>query len=114
MILTFLKRQCQLWGYTATGFLLLLGAGFVIGLWNDSSLIEYARSNTESLSFAWWRACVYGLLLVFWPGISGWLTPNRQSVGSRFPSRFPLIVVIILYELLIVQNPLALLLKLAS
>ena len=114
MNLAFLKRQCQLWGFTFAGLLLLFVAGFAVSVWNGDNLVQNASMYAANLSLAWWRVGDYMMLLIFWPRIVRRLASNRQSISNKFLSRSPLVVLILLYELLIVHNPLAALLKLIT
>lgn len=106
MISAQLKRQCLLWGWTITGLSLLMITGLCASLWMG---VE-KNPLTQSMSFGWWRVVVYGVLLIFWAAIVGRLTNNRCHYLKPLTIRRPLIILILLYECLIVQNPLALLL----
>ena len=114
MNLTFLKRQCQLWGVTFAGLLLLFVAGFAVSIWNGDNLAQNLSTYADNISLGWWRVGGYILLLLLWPRLVRRLASNRQSISNKLASRRPLVVLILLYELLIVQNPLATLLKLVA
>jgi len=108
--MAFLKRQFLLWVFTFTGVGLLLIAGlllsFLIG--NNPPLdigeVMYGRQ------FGWWRAVIYSMLLLFWPRLVLRVIRNRKQSQLYLLNRRPLIILIILYECLIVQNPLSVIL----
>ena len=111
MRLVYLKRQCLLWGYTSIGLVLLFIAGFVVSLWVGAESAQEIESYIESTSFGWWRIVIYGLLVLLWPRFLYWLTRRHQPGASYTASRRSLVILIVLYECLIVQNPLAILLE---
>lgn len=114
MNLAFLKRQCQLWGFTFVGLLLLFVVGFAVSVWNGDNLAPNVSTYADNLSLGWWRVGGYILLFLLWPRLVRRLASNRQSISNKLVSRRPLVVLILLYELLIVQNPLAALMKLVA
>jgi len=111
MTLALLKRQCAVWGYTVLGLSLLFGSGLVVSFWFDGDVIQSEQSSTDILALVGWRLAAYSGLLVLWPRLIEWLTHSPKQVNRRLVSRRPLVLLVLAYELLIVQNPLALLLQ---
>ncbi len=105
-----LKSQCLLWGYTSAALLLLFIMGVAVSLWVSSQPPQAMDSLVANLPLGWWRASIYSLLVMFWPQLVCHLTRYRRNNSSYSASRRPLVVLIIFYECLIVQNPLAYLL----
>ena len=105
-----IKRQCLLWGYTSVALILLLIVGMAVSLWAGLQSPPAIGSLVENLPLGWWRAGIYSLLVLCWPRLICHLTRHRQHNSSSAVSRRPLVILIILYECLIVQNPLAVLL----
>ena len=105
-----LKRQFLLWGYTSAALVLLLIVGVAVSIWVSSQPPHAIGSLAANLLLGWWRAGIYSLLVLFWPQLVRHLTRHRRHDSSSSVSRRPLIILIILYECLIVQNPLAILL----
>ena len=114
MKLSFLKRQWLLWGCTSVGLALLAAVGFVLTFWVSSNGIQWFDHRTGALWLGGWRGLVYILLIVFWRILVSRLTGRSQHNSSAISSRRPLVILIILYELLIVQNPLAALIELVG
>ena len=114
MKLSFLKRQWLLWGCTSVGLALLAAVGFVLTFWVNSNGIQWFDNRTGTLWLGCWRGLVYIFLIVFWPIVISRLTGRSQCNSSAISSRRPLVILIILYELLIVQNPLAALIELVG
>lgn len=105
-----LKRQCLLWGYTSVALVLLLIAGVAVSIWGSSQPPQAISTLVANLPLGWWRAVIYSLLVLCWPQFVYHLTRHHRNDSSPSASRRPLIILIILYECLIVQNPLAILL----
>ncbi|MAV30890.1 MAG: hypothetical protein CL866_09125 [Cycloclasticus sp.] len=105
-----LKRQFLLWGYTSAALVLLLIVGVAVSIWGSSQPPQAIGSLVANLPLGWWRAGIYSLLVVFWPRLVCQLTRHRWHDSSSSASRRPLVILIILYECLIAQNPLAVLL----
>lgn len=110
MKLESLKQQCLLWGYTLAGLALLLVAGLLLSFWIGNSDLQEVRGLINALPLGWWRGVFYGVLLMFWPRLIRRLTESKLVNKEVLRSRCSLCVLIVLYELLIVQNPLAILL----
>ena len=110
MILAQLKRQCLLWGYTTAALLLLFVVGVLLSLWLGSQASPRVDLLTENSAVSWWRIGFYSLLVGCWSRCVVWLSHRRCAVVIGPVSRRPLVVLILLYEGVIVQNPLALLL----
>ena len=105
-----LKRQCLIWGYTSATLLLLLIVGVVVSLWVSSQPPQAMDTLVANLPLGWWRASIYSPLVMFWPHLVCHLTRYRRYDSSCPANRRLLVILIILYECLIVQNPLAYLL----
>ena len=105
-----IKRQCLLWGYTSVALVLLLIVGVAVSIWGSSQPPQAISTLVANLPLGWWRAGIYSLLVLFWPRLVCHLTRHRRHDSSSSASRRPLVILIILYECLIVQNPLAALL----
>jgi hypothetical protein len=104
------KRQVLLWGFTAAGIGLLFIAGlfvsYLVGI--DPSLKSEAILDETQLG--WWRAVIYSVIVLFWPRFVSRVIPKQQQSLQHPRSRAPLVILIILYECLIVQNPLSVIL----
>lgn len=105
-----IKRQCLLWGYTSVALVLLLIVGVAVSIWGSSQPPQAISTLVANLPLGWWRAVIYSLLVLCWPRLVCHLTRHRRHDSSSSASRRPLVILIILYECLIVQNPLAALL----
>ena len=102
-----LKGQCLLWLWTLMGLVLLLVVGFMVALWMGGGH-QAIQQKFNQLPWGWWRGFGYGVLLLSWPRLVRLAINYRQSTcRGQFVSRRPLIILIVLYELLLVQNPLA-------
>ncbi|MBL1292811.1 MAG: hypothetical protein COB61_002960 [Thiotrichales bacterium] len=111
MSFSILKGQCLLWLWTLIGLVLLLAVGFMVALWMGEEH-QAIQQTFNQLPWGWWRGLGYGVLLLFWPRWVKAVIHYRQSAyRGQFVSRRPLIILIVLYELLLVQNPLATLFK---
>ena len=104
------KRQFLLWGYTSVALVLLLIAGVAVSIWGSSQPPQAISTLVANLPLGWWRAVIYSLLVLCWPRFVYHLTRHHRNDSSPSASRRPLVILIILYECLIVQNPLAALL----
>ena len=106
-----LKGQCLLWLWTLVGLVLLLAIGFMVALWMGEEH-QAVQQTFNQLPWGWWRGVGYGVLLLSWPHLVRLAINNREfTCRGQFVSRRPLIILIVLYELLLVQNPLAALFK---
>lgn len=107
MNLATLKGQCLLWLWTLMGLVLLLAVGFIVALWMGEEH-QVVQQKLNQFPWAWWRGFGYGVLLLSWPHLVRLVINYRQSTCSeQSVSRRPLLILIVLYELLLVQNPLA-------
>ena len=102
----FLKRQCAAWGYTFLGLILLFGVGLTVGLGFGDQPIQLSSPNDTG--FLIWRLTAYCGLITLWPAFIARLARSDRQL---LLSRRPLVLLILAYELLLVQNPLALLLQ---
>ena len=100
----------MLWGYTSAALVLLLLVGVAVSIWVGSQPPQEIGLLVANFPLGWWRAGIYSLLVLFWPRFVCHLTRHRRHDSSSTASRRPLVILIILYEGLIVQNPLAILL----
>ena len=100
----------MLWGYTSAALVLLLLVGVAVSIWVGSQPPQEIGLLVANFPLGWWRAGIYSLLVLFWPQLVRYLTRHRRHDSSSSASRRPLVILIILYECLIVQNPLAALL----
>ena len=104
------KRQFLFWGYTSVALVLLLIVGVAVSIWGSSQPPQAISTLVANLPLGWWRAVIYSLLVLCWPRLVYHLTRHHRNDSSPTASRRPLVILIILYECLIVQNPLAALL----
>ncbi|MEE8058256.1 MAG: hypothetical protein V3T17_10535 [Pseudomonadales bacterium] len=102
-----IKRQCVLWGFTLATLALLLAVGLVASLGVKHYPLFLTDSLIHALPWGWWRGWAYLALVAFWPYLVKGLLQRRYAVVTTNPDRRPLLVLIVLYEGLIVQNPLA-------
>ncbi|PHS00160.1 MAG: hypothetical protein COA78_24235 [Blastopirellula sp.] len=89
--------------WTATGFGV---AGLIIVLlffWfgADELIVESQQINT--LPWGWWRGVLYAVLFFLWSWLIKGVAKNRKLKVSKRP----LIILIMLYEGLVVLNPLS-------
>ena len=111
MNLITLKGQCLLWLWTLMGFVVLLAVGFMVALWMGDVWMgdghQAVQQKFNQLPWGWWRGFGYGVLLLSWPRLVRLVINYRQSTcRGQSVSRRLLIILIVLYELLLVQNPL--------
>lgn len=106
MTMALLKRHFLVWGITAVALALLFIAGVLASFWVAGHSTQNYGLLIQGLPLGWWRVAAYLLLIVFWPRLIYQLT-RKYSGASRKYNRRPLIILIIFYEVLIVQNPLA-------
>ncbi|WP_390619328.1 hypothetical protein [Maricurvus nonylphenolicus] len=98
------KRIRVRWFYALAAIVLLFLAGLLISLLISSGKLTVDQYDDQ----AWmiWRVLFYGFLIGLWPVfIKFLLKKHRLEVGKEI-SRLPVIILIALYEILIVQNPL--------
>lgn len=109
MSIALIKRRGRYWLYTTTSLVLLLIAGFALSVGMGEQGVQRLARLTD-LPLTAFRFALYGVLLAGWPQIVHRLTPRRTLTPQRSPAkhvRRPLVLVIVLYEGLIVHNPLA-------
>ena len=100
------------WLFTLIAFVVLFVAGLIVALLVSSSQIP--THQFDGYTWLAWRLLIYFLLIGLWPFLIQHLF-NRFKIKTRqAPARLPLLMLIVLYELLIVQNPLQALLGLWS
>lgn len=71
-------------------------------LWGTDELITRSQ-RINTLPWVWWRALFYAVLIFFWP----WLIKGVAKSHVVNVSRRPVIILVLLYEGLVVLNPLA-------
>ncbi|PCJ43339.1 MAG: hypothetical protein COA71_00230 [SAR86 cluster bacterium] len=71
-------------------------------LWGADELITRSQS-INSLPWGWWRGLFYAVLIFLWP----WLIKGVAKSHIGNVSRRPVIILVLLYEGLVVLNPLA-------
>ena len=102
-----LKGQCMLWLWTLMGLVLLLAVGFSVALWMGGDY-QSVQQQFGRLPWGWWRGLAFSVLLLSWPRLVKTVINYRQSAyRGQAISRHSVVVLIVLYELLLVQNPLA-------
>jgi len=102
-----LKGQCLLWLWTLMGLFLLLAVGFLVALWMGGDH-QSVQQQFSRLPWGWWRGMAYSVLLLSWPRmVKEAINYRHLACRGQSVSRRPLIILIMLYELLLVQNPLA-------
>lgn len=108
---TFIKKHLFMWLAMFTVFAVFL----VVGLSLSTIVNENTVSQLQHMSM-WplfnWRVCFYAVLVWVWPWLIKRIARKRLNKNDVSPKRLPLIVTILLYELVIVQNPLAKLIRL--
>ena len=104
MILRVFRRHAYFLSFTLSGFVAL----FVVGLLSSLFASEAQLAQLlDGRSLGWWRIASYVMLLMMWPRFVTRVIGDRQLKSDFYKSRKPLLVVVLLYELLIVLNPLA-------
>ncbi len=109
-MMALLKRQFVLVGFAFAGVGLLLVAGVLLSLWFGSNPVSDLGTGVGGVPFAGWRAGIYGALVLLWPKLVLRIRKNRPLTQAALLNRRPVIILILLYEGLIVQNPLSILL----
>jgi hypothetical protein len=105
-----LKRQFLLWGFTVTGIGLLFIAGLLVSFLIGIDPALNSGEIMDGSQLGWWRAVIYSVIVLLWPRLVTRVIQNRHQSLQHLRSRAPLVFLIILYECLIVQNPLSVLL----
>lgn len=108
------KGQCLSWLWTLIGLALLFVVGFLMALWMGEEH-QLVQQQFDRLPWGWWRGIAYGVLLLTWPSlIRATIKYRRSSYSDQPVKRRSIIILIVLYELLLVQNPLAALFRWAG
>lgn len=115
MSLILLKRQCLIWGATLLGIVISAVIGLALAIWMGDNH-QVAQPLLQQLPWGWWRVLLYTGLLLMWPQAVQCALRQRcySSLALKLNqslSRRPLIVLILCYELLVVRNPLAALIR---
>lgn len=110
--MNFAEFNRQRWSWTLIGLILLLIAGLVAVTWvGEGGFRVIDQTKSSMVRMAWWRGSVYIALLLFWPQLVRYLARGHRAITPQDNGRKRLILLIASYELLIVQNPLATLIK---
>ena len=72
---------------------------------------EQQTIELNKFSMFWLRLLMYIILLWCWPQIVQWLVSLHNNVKAISVNRRPLAILIVCYELLVVQNLLALIIR---
>ena len=112
MSLPILKRQSVFWGCTLAALVFLLVVGFLVSQLTTDSSVQAISHKLDKLPFFLLRLLMYGALLFFWSRLVQWLASKRNIVTQVIISRRPLIILIVFYEFLVVQNSIAILFRL--
>lgn len=102
------KRHAYFLSLTLAGFILLFAVGLVSSFFADTNRALEINHLVDSGVLAVWRMVLYAMLLALWPRLITWIAGTTQRTKEHYRSRRPLLIVILLYEALIVFNPLAL------
>ena len=102
------KRHAYFLSLTIAGFILLFTVGLASSFFAGERPALYINHLVDSGFLTCWRIALYVILLVFWPRLVALAVGTHQLTTARYKSRKPLLVVVLLYEVLIVFNPLAL------
>jgi len=100
------------WSFTLIALAVLFVAGVLVSLLVSSNQLPTYPLD-ESAWFGW-RLLIYCLLVGWWPYLIQHLLKRLKAKATQTAARLHLVVLIVLYELLIVQNPLQALLGLWS
>ena len=100
------------WLLTLIALSILLLAGGVVGFIISSSPLSI--DQLDKRFWLGWRLVFYALLIGLWPLLFQGLLKKHSIAKAHKLKRLPIVVLIVLYELLIVQNPLQTLLRLWS
>lgn len=100
------------WLFTLVALVVLFMAGVLVSLLVSSN--QLPTYPLDGSAWFGWRLLIYFLLVGWWPYLIQRLLKRLKVKTRQLPARLPLVVLIVLYELLIVQNPLQVLLGLWS
>lgn len=104
MSLRVFRRHAYFLSFTLAGFTALFIVGALSSLFAGEAQLDQLIDHG---SLGWWRIAFYVMLLAIWPRFVARAIGDRQLKSDFYKSRKPLLVVVLLYELLIVLNPLA-------
>lgn len=91
------------WLYTIAALFILFVGGLLVSLILGANGVPVARLDVNA--WLWWRGLIYLVLLLCWPLLVRHLA-RRRNIESTRPVGFrPLVILVVLYELLIAQNP---------
>ena len=106
------NKQRWRWLFTLIALVVLFMAGVLVSLLVSSN--QLPTHQFDGHTWLGWRLLMYSLLIGLWPFLIQHLLKKLKIKAKQRPSRLPLVVLVALYELLIVQNPLQALLSLGS
>lgn len=95
--------------FTTISVGLLVISGLLMSVWLSKGEVQSVSTQIVELPWVWWRGLAYSSLLIAWPWLLLRLAPTKKRPLKI--SRRPLVFLIVFYECVIVQNPLALLLN---
>ena len=111
MVLTSNSQRWR-WLFTLIALVVLFMAGVLVSLLASST--DFSSHQFDGRGLLIWRLTAYSLLLWLWPYLIEYLLKRFKLKGRKKNTRLHLVVLIILYEFLIVQNPLQALLSLGG
>ena len=100
------------WLFTLIALVVLFLAGALVSLLVSSN--QLPTHQFDGHTWLGWRLLIYTLLIGLWPFLIQLLLKRLKLKVRQKPTRIPLVSLMVLYELLIVQNPLQALLSLGS
>lgn len=100
------------WLFTLIALVAFFMAGLLVSLLVSST--DFPSHQHDRREWLIWRLLAYSLMVGVWPYLIKHLLKRLKVKARQIPARLPLVVLIVLYELLIVQNPLQALLALWS
>ncbi|AEF05650.1 hypothetical protein [Alteromonas naphthalenivorans] len=106
------NKQGWRWLFTLIALVVLFMAGLIVSLLVSSN--QLPAHQFDGHAWLGWRLLIYCLLIGLWPFLIQHLLNRLKIKARQKPARLPLVILIVLYELLIVQNPLQTLLSLGS
>lgn len=103
-MLNVLKRHSFFWIATLVimAIVMLIGAALINNTDRQYSINTFFHSHKNI--FVVWRLSIYFLLITAWPSIVAFIGKHKVELSIR---RSPIVLLVCIYELVIVQNPLA-------
>ena len=106
------NKQRWRWLFTLIALVVLFITGLIVSLLVSSK--QLPAHQFDGHTWLGWRLLIYCLLIGLWPFLIQHLLKRFKIKARQKPDRLPLVMLIVLYELLIVQNPLQTLLTWGS